>query len=148
MNDDAKTGDGPYTEVWNDAVDLRHLFASLLIGVAGGLPLFLIARALLRGTLDTPALADGYALLAGLAGCLIAGTICARLFPPKRTFADDDGDAAGSAALRRAALAELVQDGDDPSPDRLPPAVREELRELGLLDETAAPTTREEAGTR
>ncbi|RCV57575.1 hypothetical protein [Marinitenerispora sediminis] len=126
--------DQSYVEVWNDTVDLRHLAASLVIGVVGGLPLFLLARAVLRGWLDTLALADGYALLAGLAGCLAAGAVCARRFPPKRVFTDD---AETSAALRRAALAELARDTDTTTPDLLPAAVRSELAELDLLEDRA-----------
>lgn len=134
--DEPSGADQPYVEVWNDAVDLRHLAASLVIGVAGGLPLFLVSRPLLRGWLDTPALADGYALLFGLAGCLAAGTLCARLFPPKRIFTDDDET---SAQLRRAALAELTEDRDTTPTGELPAAVRAELRDLGLVEEGIRP---------
>ncbi|MED7947643.1 hypothetical protein PUR61_18080 [Streptomyces sp. BE20] len=127
--------DPVYVEVWNDTVDPRHLSASLLLGIAFGLPLFLLTRALLRGRLDTAALADGYALLVGLAACVAAGAVCVRLFPPKRRFTND---AEASSALRRAALAESARDSDTTTPDRLPAAVRAELTELGLLDPDAA----------
>ncbi|MFE9775823.1 hypothetical protein ACFYOV_30030 [Streptomyces sp. NPDC005931] len=122
-----------YVEVWNDTVDLRHLSASLLIGVTTGLPLFLISRAVLRGWLNLRPLADGCALLMGLTGCLAAGAVCARLFPPKRLFADENATA--STAMRRAALAELTRDSDTTTPAQLPAGVRGELQELGLMDD-------------
>ncbi|WP_435581447.1 hypothetical protein [Amycolatopsis thermoflava] len=122
----------PYVVVWNDAVDLRHLAASIVICVAAGLPVFLGAEALFGALVDTPSLAGGYALLAGLAACVLAAAVCARLFRPKRTFG------AEQAADREAAIAELERMGGTAEAfAELPPRVRAEMAELGLVRETA-----------
>jgi len=126
-------GDGPYTMVWNDAVDLRQLTASVVICVGIGLPGFLGARALFAGIAGNAALAGGYALLVGLVGCVLAAALCARLFPPKRTFDTEEG------ADHGAALAELARMGGTRETfDGLPSDTRAEMIGLGLAPETEA----------
>jgi hypothetical protein len=137
--DTGGTADKPYVVVWNDAVDLRQLGASIVLCTGVGLPAFLAARALLTRTLGTPALAGGYALLVGLVACIAAATICARLFRPKRTFGAADGstaDTGGSGAEgadHAAARAELERMGGTAEAfTQLPPRVQAEMTELGL----------------
>jgi hypothetical protein len=70
-------------------------------------------------------------LLVGLAACLVAGAICARLFAPKRDLVEEPTD----AAARDEAIAELVaESGGLGSVDDLPEAARRELRDLGIVD--------------
>jgi uncharacterized membrane protein YuzA (DUF378 family) len=117
-------------EVWGDVVDIGHLRWSVVIGCALGLPSYLLA-ALLFGQVTTPQLAKAYALLVGLAACLVAGAICARLFAPKRDLVEEPTD----AAARDEAIAELVaESGELGSVDDLPEAARRELRDLGIDD--------------
>lgn len=122
-----------YTVVWNDAVDLTQLSASLVVCSAVSLPVFLVARTIFGGLVGTPSLASGYALLAGLGGCIVSAAICARLFPPKRRFDR------GSATDREAALAELERMGGTLEQfELLPSAVRSEMCALGLAPATSA----------
>ncbi|OLT02810.1 hypothetical protein BJF90_28680 [Pseudonocardia sp. CNS-004] len=117
-------------EVWGDVVDIAHLRWSVVIGCALGLPSYLLA-ALLFGQVATPQLAKAYALLVGLAACLLAGAICARLFAPKRDLVEESSD----AAARDDAIAELIaESGELGSVDDLPEAARRELRDLGIED--------------
>lgn len=122
-------------EVWGDVVDVVHLRWSLVIGCALGLPSYLLSS-LFFGQITTPQLAKTYALLVGLFGCLVAGTICARLFTPKRDLVEELTD----DAAREEAIAELVEEtGDLGSIDDLPEATRQELRDLGIYDLFAEP---------
>ncbi|MGV8248448.1 hypothetical protein ACV33N_31510, partial [Pseudomonas aeruginosa] len=68
-----------------------------------------------------------YAMLAGLAGCVLAGVICARLFPPKREVVEHS--ASHDPAWRAEVLAELAaQPGGLGTLADLPPAVVKELK--------------------
>lgn len=84
MERDSKASAGRLAEVWNDTVDLRHLAWAIAIGIAVSVAGFYAASGWLRDKVASPELAHAYAMLAGLAGCVLAGVICARLFPPKR----------------------------------------------------------------
>lgn len=118
-------------EVWGDVVDVRHLLWAIIIGCAISLPAFLAASWLFTQFVPTPDLARTYALLVGLAGCLIAGAICAKLFPPKRVLKEEMSD----VAAREEALAELAAEtGDLGNIKDLPPAAVQELRDLGIYD--------------
>ena len=118
-------------EVWGDVVDIRHLWWSIIIGCAIALPAFLGSSWIFTQFVSTPALARTYALLVGLAGCLIAGAICAKLFRPKRVLEEEMTD----LAAREEALAELAAEtGDLGNIEDLPPAAAQELRDLGIYD--------------
>lgn len=132
-------------EVWGDVVDVVHLRWSVIIGIGVGLPAYLLSLLLFRTVAASPELARTYALLAGLVGCLIAGAICARLFPPQRDLVEELTD----PLAREEAIAELVgETGDLGSIDDLPEATRQELRDLGIYDLFAEPrrpvTTRQD----
>ncbi|HLU56065.1 MAG TPA: hypothetical protein VKZ81_11440 [Pseudonocardia sp.] len=115
-------------EVWGDVVDVAHLWWSVVLGCALGLPAYLLAGQLFARFTE-PQLARTYALLVGLVACLVAGAICARLFAPKRDLVEQQVD----DAARGEAVAELVAEsgvlGDLAD---LPEATRRELRELGI----------------
>ncbi len=76
-----------YTEVWGDTVILKELLYACLIGVVVTMTFFFIGQKVFHSieSLDE-GMANGYALLLGLGGCLISGVVNARLFKPKRTF--------------------------------------------------------------
>lgn len=77
-------------------------------------------------------------MLAGLGGCVLAGVICARLFPPKREVVEHS--ASHDPAWRAEVLAELAaQPGGLGTLADLPPAVVKELKELDLYELFAAP---------
>lgn len=74
-----------YTEVWGDTVVLKELVWSCIIGVVLTMTMFLIGRKIFTSMESVEkSLANGYALLVGVAGCIISGAICANLFKPKR----------------------------------------------------------------
>lgn len=76
-----------FTEVWGDTVDLKELLIACLIGVIFTMVFFFVGRHFFNGieNLDQ-GMADGYALLVGMVGCIISGVLNARLFKPKRNF--------------------------------------------------------------
>lgn len=124
-------------EVWGDTVDTRHLAWSIAIGLGVSLAGFLIARRLLVSAVATPELARAYAMLAGLAGCVLSGVICARIFPPKREVVE--GDAVVDPTWRMEVLARLAEEhGGLGKLADLPPVVVAEMKELGLYDLFAA----------
>lgn len=125
-------------EVWNDTVDLHQLGLAIVIGVGISVTAFFLASRWLRSVVATPELAHAYAMLAGLAGCVVAGIICARRFPPKRVVNEES--AASDPAWRSEVLAELAaQPGGLGRASDLPPAAVQELRELGLYELFADP---------
>lgn len=128
-------------EVWGDTVDLRHLAWAIVIGIGISVIGFSMASRLLTSIVESKQLAHAYAMLAGLAGCVIAGVICARAFPPKRVVTEQDTSA--DPEWRREVLEELAQQpGGLGSISDLPPAVVQELKELKLyelFEQNAAP---------
>lgn len=119
-------------EVWGDIVSLRHLAIAIVLGGVISLVAYLVAVRLLALAIPDPAIARAWAMLAGLAGCLMGGALCARLLPPKRVLTDGEVDPAD----RDAALALLLT--ETRSHDR--PAskvVVDELAALGLTDPLA-----------
>lgn len=120
-------------EVWGDTVDLRHLAWSIAIGIGISVTGFFLASRWLATVVASPQLAHAYAMLAGLAGCVAAGVICARAFPPKREVTEQDTST--DPAWRREVLEELAaQPGGLGSVADLPPVVVQELKELKLYD--------------
>ena len=74
-----------YTEVWGDTVVLKELVYACVIGVVLTMSMFFMGQKIFLGMEGIePSLANGYALLIGVAGCLISGAISAKLFKPKR----------------------------------------------------------------
>lgn len=128
----------PLLELWGDTVQTRHLAAAIAIGAAVSLSAFAIASQVLAEYVRTPELARAYAMLAGLAGCVVAGVLCARLFPPKRVVSED-ADAQAAASAREQALDRLAEElGGLGRVADLPPAVVQELRDLQLYELFAA----------
>lgn len=128
-------------EVWGDTADVMHLAWSIALGVGISLPSFLLASRLLASVVSSQELAKAYGMLAGLAGCVIAGVLCAVLFKPKRVVVEDE---VADPFWRQEVLTKLAeQTGDLGSVADLPPAVVQEMKELKLYDlfvsyETAA----------
>lgn len=118
-------------EVWSDTVDLRHLSWAIVLGAAISVTGFFLASRWLSRIVASAELAHAYAMLAGLAGCLLAGVICARLFPPKREVIE--AVASDDPIWRAEVLRELrEQPGGLGKIDDLPADTVIELQELGL----------------
>lgn len=122
-------------EVWGDTVDSRHLVLSIVLGVGLGAPVFLGTSWLLGMTDVAEGLQRSYALLAGIAACLVAAVIAARLFGPKRTVEIGTETAGSRQEAMDAIEAEIGPLGD---PDELPARILAEVRALGLYDDLAA----------
>ncbi len=142
MQPQPKAAGSPLVEVWGDTANPRHLACAIVIGGALSLAAFAIASRILTELVRTPELARAYAMLAGLAGCVLAGFICACLFKPKRVVTEDSGTDASSAtaaAAREQALDRLAEEsGGLGTMADLPAATVQELRELQLYELFAA----------
>ena len=126
-----EVGSSPYAEVWGDTVDLRHLAWSVVLGIGISSGAFFVGKNVLTAFVPDVAIARAYAMLVGLAGCLIAGTICAFLFKPKREVVEHATD----ESERMRVLEQLAaQSGGLGSIEDLSPAARAEMKELGLLE--------------
>ena len=123
---------GQLVEVWGDTVDVRHLAWAIVLGIGISLPAFFLATRVLASVVSSPDLARAYAMLAGLAGCVLAGVLCAVLFKPKRVVVEGE---AADPFWRQEVLAKLAeQTGDLGSVDDLPPEVVKEMKELEIYD--------------
>lgn len=121
-------------EIWGDTVDSRHTIGAIALGVGIATPLYLAADYFFSRSGDD-SLSGSYALLVGLAGCLIAGFVGARLFAPKRVVTEQQSSHEGRAAAMDAIEAEYGPLGD---PDELPRPVLDEIRALGLYEDLRA----------
>lgn len=120
-----------YAEVWGDTVDLGHLAWSVLLGISVSLGAFLAGKSVLSAWVADVAIARAYAMLVGLAGCLLSGVICAFLFKPKRDVMEHSSD----ESERLHVLEQLAaESGGLGSISDLSPAARAEMAELGILD--------------
>lgn len=126
-----QTDDLHLVEVWGDTVDERHVKIAVALSVLLAVPSFLGARALFTATMDNQDLARTYAMLAGLAACLLAAVISARFFKPKRIVTERQLEpeeqiaAAMELAQLPLGLGTLAS---------LSEAEQEEMRRLGLYD--------------
>ncbi|WP_280398783.1 hypothetical protein [Nocardia carnea] len=124
-----------YLEVWGDTVVGRHLAVSVVVGIGVSLAALLVSERVFSAFVTNDSLADAYALLVGIAGCVVAGVICGRLFRPKRivvTDASEDiavGEVIATLREERQGLGSL---------DELPEHTRRELDDLGLRARFAA----------
>lgn len=120
-------------EVWGDTVDLRHLALALPLGIGLSVGAYALVAHLLAAPAGEAAsqVAQAWALLAGLGGCLLAGVLCARLFAPKRIVTASGVD----SQARAEAIAELAAEPRGLGTlDQLPAVVVQELEQLGLRD--------------
>ncbi|MDA7415161.1 hypothetical protein PGB34_02170 [Xenophilus arseniciresistens] len=119
-------------EVWGDTADTRHLAWAIVIGIGISLTGFLIANRILVSHVSSPELARAYAMLAGLAGCVASGVICAFIFQPKRHVVE--GRIADQAS-REEVVAELAEaHGGLGDLHDLPPVVAQEMKELEIYE--------------
>lgn len=123
--------DSRLVEVWGDTVDERHVKMAVGLGVLLAVPAFLGGRELFTSTMENQDLARTYAMLTGLAACLLSAIISARLFEPKRIVTERQLDpeeqiaAAMELAQLPLGLGTLAS---------LSEAEQEDMRHLGLYD--------------
>ncbi|WP_225781523.1 hypothetical protein [Xenophilus sp. Marseille-Q4582] len=132
MSSDTPPTGQPLVEVWGDTANTRHLAWAIVIGIGISLTGFLIASRILVAHVSSPELARAYAMLAGLAGCVLSGVICAFIFQPKREVVEG---AASDPAWREEVVAQLAEEhGGLGSMDDLPPVVAREMKELEIYE--------------
>ncbi|WP_053088780.1 hypothetical protein [Moraxella canis] len=121
-------------EVWGDTVDAQHLLISIIIGAMVSSGIFLIAKTML-GSLDGDIkLLNGYAMLLGIAGCLLSGLICALLFKPKRVIVAQQSIDTSGQKIQEVLGSEMAKDKNYQYVDQLPEKTRQELKLLGLYE--------------
>ncbi len=129
-------------EVWGDTVNSRHLLASILLGVGIDVPIYLLAEWGFGEMTGGTAVGRSYALVTGLAACLVAAVIAANLFKPKRVVLLDEQAPGSREAAMDAIEDELGPLGD---PDELPASTLREVKELGLYEDLKAQHLKNEA---
>lgn len=77
-----------YAEVWGDTVDLKHLAWAIGIGTGASVLGFYCAIQCLVTIIESEQWAYAYAMLAGLAGCIVAGTMGVKAIFSKRLVTD------------------------------------------------------------
>ena len=128
-------------EVWGDTIDGRDLMLSIGIGAVVSLGAYFGALYLLQPIVESAQMAKTYAMLVGVLGCLGAGVISAKLFPPKR----DVQEHAADPAFREQVVADLLKEyGSLGRLEDLSEEVIAELRELELYDLFREAQAREE----
>ncbi|WP_051297963.1 hypothetical protein [Brevibacterium album] len=92
---------GQYLSVWGDTVRGRRLLIGVITGVVCGLAGLYGGQALFAALGLTPDMAEVWSLITGIAGCVVAGVITARITSPARVVSDDAHDSAMLAATIR-----------------------------------------------
>ena len=132
MRSDSASPPRQLVAVGGDTADTRHLAWAIVIGIGISLTGFLIASRILVAHVSSPELARAYAMLAGLAGCVLSGVICAFIFQPKRDVVEG---AASDPAWREQVVAELAEEhGGLGNIADLPPVVVQEMKELEIYE--------------
>jgi len=93
--------------IWEDTVDLRQLLIGLACGSALGFASYTVAIRAFTTYFpgQTANLIKGYALMAGIAGCVLAAVLVAMVVKPKRRLREtDQGPIDHSSLLRELAL--------------------------------------------
>ena len=120
----------PLTEVWGDTVSLRELLVAVLLGIVFTMGFNLIARHfILQIDSIEDNLARGYALIVGIAGCLISSVISAKLFKPKRIISELNKSSDIEEVLAHAGMS--VEDEID-ALTKLDPEIIIEMEKLSL----------------
>lgn len=126
-------------DVWGDTVNLKHLAGAMAIGVVLGFSFFWCGLQAIKTVKPDmqPSLQSAIALLVGIAGCLLAAVISAKLFPPKRTLSEQQF----SSEDRERVLTELQVDRVREAEDMktMPDDILQEMKELQLDQLFAAP---------
>ncbi|TCL37349.1 hypothetical protein EV210_106218 [Anaerospora hongkongensis] len=124
----------PYADVWGDTVDLKHLAIAMGIGIIISLLFYILGLNYLQANFSKLAanLMTAYALLIGIAGCLLSAIISAKLFKPKRKLNEEEF----SEGDRLAVLEELKIDIDKEAEELqfVGPKVIQEMKDLQIYD--------------
>lgn len=119
-------------EVWGDTVDFRSMLFAIVIGAIVSIGVFLLAKEILVQQRVDAKLLNGYAMLIGMGGCLLAGMICSVLFKPKRVVISETQN---SQQKTQEIIHEIVSaDTTYTKIEHLPIDTQKELELLGLKE--------------
>lgn len=120
--------------IWGDTVDLKHLGSAMIIGMVLGFS-FYRGGLLIIETQFTQLpvnLHKSIALLVGIAGCLLAAVISAKMFPPKRVMSEQSFSDEDRERVLRELQVDLEQEAE--AMKHMHPSVIKEMEELHLAD--------------
>jgi len=120
--------------IWEDTVDLRQLLFGLVFGGALGFAAYAVAiRAVTaRFPNQTPNLLKGYALMAGIAGCVAAAVLIAAVIRPKRLLRETVTGPTNQVELLRGLALNL--DDERAALDTASPELIREMQQLHIYD--------------
>ena len=120
--------------IWEDVVDFRQLLIGHACGSALGFASYAAAfRAFTAGFPgEEPSLIKGYALMAGIAGCVMAAVLIARVCKPKRLLRDTDQGPIDRAVLIRDLA--LNPEEERRALETASPKLIREMQQLQVLD--------------
>jgi hypothetical protein len=123
-----------YADIWGDTVDLRHLAAAMVIGIVIALGCYVLGLNVIQSGYPKLAknLVQGYALLVGIVGSLIAAVVSAKLFAPKRVLKEDEFSLEDRALVIRELQIDLEREGEDLK--QVPEEIIREMKELQIYD--------------
>lgn len=123
-----------YADIWGDTVDLKHLATGMIIGIVIGLGFYLTGLTFIKANYPKLPLnlTTAYALLVGIAGCLLAAVISAKLFPPKRILTQGEFSDADRIAVLEELQIDLKKEIEELK--TVDADVIEEMKELQLYD--------------
>lgn len=126
-------------DIWGDTVNLHHLGGAMVIGVLLGFGFFWSGLHLIKAQYPgmQASLQSAIALLVGIAGCLLAAVISAKLFRPKRKLTEQESSADDRQRVLQDLQVDMVQEMADMA--TMSPEILAEMKELKL--ETMFQTT-------
>lgn len=135
-----------FADVWGDTVNLRHLAIGMILGIVISLACYILGLKILQANYPKLAanLMTAYALLVGIAGCLISAVITANLFKPKRTLNEEDFSVEDRTAVLDELQIDRVREAEELK--TASPAIVEEMKELQLYDLFAGKTDSKKVG--
>jgi hypothetical protein len=132
-----------FLTVWGDTVDFKQLIIGLTLGAIFGYVSFIggLQYLKLNHASLSKGLLMGYALLFGVAGCVLVGVVAAMVFKPKRIFHEEDFHINGEMVFQELGIdqkqeAEFLKD--------TPKEVIEEMHKLQIYHLFAEKTCEEE----
>jgi hypothetical protein len=119
-------------DIWGDTVNMKHLGGAMIIGVVLGFGFYWLGLQVIKAYYPAMqgSLQQAIALLVGIAGCLLAAVISAKLFPPKRTVTEQEFSADDRERVLLELQVDMAQEAEDLK--TMSPEILAEMKELQL----------------
>ena len=120
--------------IWEDTVDLKELLLGLACGSAFGFASYAVSLRAFTAYLpgQQPSLIKGYALMAGIAGCVMAASFIAAVLKPKRSLRETTQGPVDRAGLIRDLA--LNPEEERRALETAPPRLIREMQQLQIYD--------------